>query len=123
MTNEGSKIDPIASQFGFHQLINKLTHLTRNTPSCLDVIFTSQPNLILKSGIHFSFHENFHNNFCKMQSKNYYLLLHGQEVWQYQKVNIGNIGKVNKCISVGSTFCKYFMFTRKLICLTKLLNT
>ena len=60
-TNEGSKIDGIASQFGLHQFINEPTHLTRNASSCIDLIFTSQPNLIMESGVHSSLHENCHH--------------------------------------------------------------
>ena len=54
-TYEGSEIDGRASQFGLHQLINEPIHLTRNTSSCIDLIFTSQTNLVMESGIHFHY--------------------------------------------------------------------
>ena len=72
--NEGSKFDGIASQFGLHQLINEPTHLTRNASSCIDLIFTSQQNLVMESGVHSSLHENCHhqitwqNSILKIQS-------------------------------------------------------
>ena len=43
---EGSKIEGIASQFGLQQLINEPTHHTRDSSSCIDLIFASQPNLV-----------------------------------------------------------------------------
>ena len=49
---EGSKIDATTSQFGLQQLINEPTHLTADSSSCIDSIFTSQPNLVMESGVH-----------------------------------------------------------------------
>ena len=58
---EGSKIDPITSQFGLQQLINEPTHLAADFSSCIDLIFTSQPNLVMESGVHPSLHPNCHH--------------------------------------------------------------
>ena len=81
-TNEGSKIDGIASQFASHQLINEPTHLTRNVSSCIDLIFTSQPNLVMGSGVHCSLDENCHHQitFAKFTLKIYYPPPHEREV-------------------------------------------
>ena len=43
---EGLKIDAIAFQFCSQQLINEPTHLKGNSSSCIDLIFTSEPNLV-----------------------------------------------------------------------------
>ena len=50
-TYEGSKIDAITSQFGLKQLIQEPTHILTDSSSCIDVIFTSQPNLVTESGV------------------------------------------------------------------------
>ena len=55
---EGLKIDTISSQIGLQQLINKPTHLTANSSLCIDLIFTSQPNLVMESSVHSSLHPN-----------------------------------------------------------------
>ena len=55
---EGSKIKGITSQFGLKQQINEPTHHATNSPSCIDLIFASQPNLVMESGVHSSLHEN-----------------------------------------------------------------
>ena len=92
-TNEGLKIDSFISHFGLHQLMNEPTHLTRNTSSYIDLIFTSQPNLVMESGIHSSLHENCHHQitYAKFNLKIYYPPSYEREVWHYQKANIENI--------------------------------
>ena len=54
---EGTKIDGITSQFGMQQLINEPTHILPASSSCVDLIFVSQPNLVMESGIHSSLHQ------------------------------------------------------------------
>ena len=58
---EGSKIDFLTSSFGFHQIINKPTHILNNSSSCIDLIFTTQPNLVMESGVHSSLRANCHH--------------------------------------------------------------
>ena len=58
---EGSKIDAITSHFGLQQLINEPTHLVVDSSSFIDLIFTSQPNLVIESGVHSSLHPNCHH--------------------------------------------------------------
>ena len=53
-SHEGLKIKGITSKFGLQQLINEPTHHTRNSSSCVDLIFASQPNSVMKSGVHSS---------------------------------------------------------------------
>ena len=55
---EGSTIESITSQFGLHHLINEPTHLLQNCSSCIDLIFTSQPNIVVESGVHPYLHPN-----------------------------------------------------------------
>ena len=71
---EGLKIDTITSQFGLQQLINEPTHLTANSSSCIDLIFTSQPNLVMESGVNSSLHPNCHHQivFAKINLKSCY---------------------------------------------------
>ena len=60
-TYEGSKIDAITSQFCLQQLIKEPTHILRNLSSCIDLIFTSHPNLVMESGVHLSLHSSCHH--------------------------------------------------------------
>ena len=41
-----------------YHLINEPTHFLENSSSCIGLIFTSQPNLVVQSGVHPSLHPN-----------------------------------------------------------------
>ena len=86
---EGSTIESITSQFGLHQLINEPTHLLQNSSSCIDLIFTSQPNIAVESGVHLSLHPNCHHQiiFAKFNLKIYYPPPYLREVWHYKEAN------------------------------------
>ena len=63
--------------------------------SCIDLIFASQPNLVMGSGVHSSLHENCHHQiiYAKFNLKIYYPPPYEREIWHYQKANIENIRK------------------------------
>ena len=67
--NEGVQIDSITSIHGLEQLIYELTHILSNSSSCIDLIFTNQPNLVIESGTHLSLHPNCHGQIihCKIK--------------------------------------------------------
>ena len=60
-TFEGCKIDIATSQFGLSQIIKEPTHILSNSTSCINLIFASQPNLVMHSGDHPSLHRNCHH--------------------------------------------------------------
>ena len=49
---EGSRIDGLISNYGLQELINEPTHITGNSSFCIDLLFCSQLNLVMKSGVH-----------------------------------------------------------------------
>ena len=52
-TLEGNEIENLISSLGLYQLISEPTNFEPNKkPSCIDLIITDQPNLILNSGTH-----------------------------------------------------------------------
>ena len=51
----------ISSASCYTQLINSATHIIGNSSSCIDLIFTQQPNLVTPSGPHASLHNNCHH--------------------------------------------------------------
>ena len=91
---EGSKIDATTSQFGLQQLINEPTHLAADSSSCIDSIFTSQPNLVMESGVHSPLYSNCHHQiaYAKFNLKIHYPP-HGREIWHYGKANVDHIRK------------------------------
>ena len=60
-TYADTRIDGIASQFGLEQLIHEPTHIFGERFSCIDLIFASQPNLMVESGVQSSLHQNCHH--------------------------------------------------------------
>ena len=61
---EGDAIENFTSQFGWHHwstMAKELTHTLDTSSLCIDLIFTSQPNLIIESGVHLSLHSNCHH--------------------------------------------------------------
>ena len=50
-TPEGKEIDDLFTSLGLYQVISEPTNFEPNSkPSCIDLIITDQPNLILDSG-------------------------------------------------------------------------
>ena len=84
----GSTIESIISQFGLHQLRNEPTHLLQNS-SCIDLIFTSQPNIVVESCVDSSLHPNCQHQiaFTKFNLKIHYPPPHLREVWRYKEAN------------------------------------
>ena len=60
-SDEGRKTETVTSQNGLQQEINKPTHILNYSSSCIDLIFNSQPNLQIESGVHPSLHPNCHH--------------------------------------------------------------
>lgn len=73
-TYEGSKMDATISQFGLQQLITEPTHILGNSPSCIDLIFTSNQSLAMDSGVYPSLHLNYrhHITYVKFNLKIHY---------------------------------------------------
>ena len=67
-TSEGTNLYSLTSSNGFSQLINEPTHLQTNSSSCIDLIFTDQPNLSVNSGVHTSLHPNCHHQIVHTSS-------------------------------------------------------
>ena len=55
---EGNQIKNISAQFGLHQVINELTHIYDISSNCIDLLFPSESNLIVDSGVHAFLHPN-----------------------------------------------------------------
>ena len=60
-TSQGNVLENITSQFGLQQIIKEPTHIVDNSSSCIDLIFTSLPNLIIELGVYPSLHPNCHH--------------------------------------------------------------
>ena len=59
------------------------------------MIFTSQSNLVMESGVYSSLHPICHHQivFAKINLKVYYPLPYEREIWHYEKANTDLIGR------------------------------
>ena len=92
-TYEGSKINSIALQ----QLIHDSTHILNDSSSCIDLVFTSQSNLVIDLGVHSSVHCNCHQHVvnAKFSLKiNYLPPPYEHEIWHYGKAKTNLSQKV-----------------------------
>ena len=68
---EGNTIENVTSQLGLHQINNEPTHILPIFSSCIDLILTSQPNIVIESRIHSTLHSSCHHQtvFAKFNLK------------------------------------------------------
>ena len=52
---EGSIFNDLMAQYGLTQIIHEPKHILESSVSCIDLVFTSQENLVTNSGVHSSF--------------------------------------------------------------------
>ena len=113
-SHERTHIESLTTMHGLQQLISDPTHLLPNS-SCIDIIFTDQPNLAVNSGIHLSLHVKCHHQIiqCKF---NLMIVYPPYEclVWDYKRVNTDAI-----ISSISQVDWEFPFFNKKLTYLTK----
>ena len=73
---------------GYTQLIREPTNLEPNkSPSCIDLLFASQPNIVSESGVHPSLYTMCHHQivYAKISLKIYFPPPYEREVWHYKR--------------------------------------
>ena len=104
------------------QLISKSTHILKNSSSCIDLIFTDQPNLITDSGTHPSLHLNCHHiTFCKINLKIIYPPPYRRLVWDFKRANISSVIKAIKMVDWQFMFLNKNAMSKLLYLMTYLL--
>ena len=83
------------SQYALSQVINKPTHFSQNSNSCIDLLFANQNNLITDSGVHPSLHFNCHHQiiYGKFNVKVFYPPPYERHVWHYEHAIVDMISK------------------------------
>ena len=89
------KIEYITSQFGLSQIINEPMYILDTSRSCIDLIFTSQPDLVIKSGVHRSLHQNCHHQviYAQFNLHIYYALPYCRKIGHNQDANTDLLGR------------------------------
>ena len=86
---EGNEIKNVTAQLGLQQIIKEPTQIWNTSSSCVDIIFTSQLNLITDSGVHSSLHSSCHNQivFEKFNLHIVYSPPYLRGIWHYRETN------------------------------------
>ena len=89
---EGSELDFLTTQFGLSHLI-KNQHILNNSRSCIDLIFTFQPSIVIDSGVHASLHSNCNHQiiYTKFDLKIIYPPPYERMVWHFKHGNSDHI--------------------------------
>ena len=76
----------ITKQYGLHQVIKEPPHLLDYSSTCIDLILTSQPNLITESDIHPTLCPNFQHQivYAKFNLQNRFFPPYSRDFWPYK---------------------------------------
>ena len=88
--SEGVTTDDLFSKLNLTQIISEPTHFHENClPSCIDLIVTDQPNLVLDSGVRPSLDPMCKHqiSFCKINFSIPSPPTYTRNIWQYNKAN------------------------------------
>ena len=95
VTREGNEIESPTCSYGLSQLTSDPTHILQNSSSCIDLIFTNQPNFVIDSGVHPLLHPNCHHQiaFSKLNLKIEYPPLYVRLIRDYKNADSQSINK------------------------------
>ena len=88
--NEGTQLDLLFNELGLTQLISEPTHFREHChPSCIDLIISDQPNLVIESGVRPSLDPSCKHQitFCKLSISAPRFPPFKRLVWHYDKAN------------------------------------
>ena len=105
-TIEGMQLESRTCYYGLYHIIIEPIHILPSSASCIDLIFTNQPNLVINSGVHPLLYQNCHHQiiFAQIDLKLYYPPAYKQLVWDYQKANIDAINLAIKSFNWENAF-------------------
>ena len=104
--SEGTQVDSLTTFYGLSQIISDPTHILPNSSSCIDLIFTNQPNLVSESGVHPYLHPKCHHQivFAKLNLKVGYPPLYERLLWDYKNADIPSINPATDIFDWGYSF-------------------
>ena len=92
-TAEGAQLDYFTSLYGMKQVITE--PLLESSASCIDLIFTNQPNIVMDSGVHLSLHEKCHHQiiYSKLNLRIEYPPPYIRKIWDYNRSETDSIDR------------------------------
>ena len=87
--NYGLAIQRIFNKHGLSQLVEQPTYITNNSQTCIDILATDQPNLVLKNDVHPSLHSNCHHqiNYAQLNFSCPPPPPHTRHIWHYSRAD------------------------------------
>ena len=100
-TAEGTYLEAFTFLHNFNQLLSEPTHIVSHFSPCIDLIFTSRPNLKVNFGIHCALNTKFYHQVkhCKLKLNIEYHPPYKQLVWNCKKTNAGSIKKSTESVN------------------------
>ena len=74
-------------------MIKEFTHIIGDSLLCIELVFTTQTNLVIECGVYSLLHLNCHHHitFSKFNFEIHFPSPYEREVWHYQKANVDQI--------------------------------
>ena len=94
-TSGGTQVYSLTTSYGLSQIISDPTHILPNSSSCIDLIFTNQPNLVTEGGVYPSLHPKCHHQivFAKLNLNVEYPPLYERLIWDDKNTNIPSFNR------------------------------
>ena len=95
VTSEYTQVNSLTTSYGLSQIISDPTHILLNSSSCIDLIFTNQPNLLTESGVYPSSHPKFYYQivFMKLNVNIEYSPLYERLIWNGKNADIPSFNR------------------------------
>ena len=100
-SSKGNAVDTITKWYGLHKDIKETTHISEHSSTCINLIFTSQSNLIIEPSVHPSLHPNCHHQiaYVKFNLQIHFPPPNSPKFWHHKdaktKPTIRSIEKLN----------------------------
>ena len=93
-------LNTLTSFYDLNQLIKTPTHLLENSATCIDLVFTNQPHLVIESGVHSSLSSTCHHEivFAKLNLKIEYPPPYERIFWNYSGADKDSINRAINAI-------------------------
>ena len=104
--SEAPQVDSLTTSYGLSQIISDPTYILPNSSSCVDLIFTNQPNLVPENGVYPSLHPKCHHQivFAKLNLKVEYPPLYERLILDYKNADIPSINRAIDIFNWGNSF-------------------
>ena len=107
VTPQGTHVEALRSFYGLNQLIIKtLAWLLQNSSTFIDLGFTNQPYLVMKSGVHSSLSSMCHHEifFVKLNMSVKYLPPFEHVLWDYSRADTTSLNQAINPADWGELF-------------------